>query len=226
MIKLKKQKKNATPKRTLFIYKNLDNEFDFTCKSHFYLRYNGVEGRVEMRSTYYADVVGWQTNMFLSRLLTNSLPFQDNFLLFLMFRVNSVKIEIHSTYEPDLYTNPYSFGHIIYGVRFYPTIDSLVINPFKIINDPRTMTVTTKKPFHSQEIVFPKQYVITSDAQGYGRWLSCEYNVLGHGIDGSLQIGTQYQGYWPTSIPLGLMTVTFGVSFKELRHSGILEELR
>lgn len=217
MIKLKKQKKDATPKRTLFIYKNLDNEYDFTCKSNFNIRYNGIEGHVEYRSTYPFDVVGWQTMHLLSRLLTDNVPFINNFVLFLMFRINSIKIEIHNTYEPDLYTDPYSFGHIIYGVRFYPTNDSLIVNPFKIINDPRTMTVTTKKPFHIQEIVFPKQYVITSDAQGFGRWLSTDFNVLGHGIEASLQIGTQYQGYWSTHIPIGLMTVTFNCSFKELR---------
>lgn len=218
MIKLKKPKKSTTPKKTsIFIYKNLDTEFTHECKSTYNLRYNAIEGYVEFRPTDEA-IAGWERMHGMQVLLSNTYSFAANFLIFRMCKINGFKMEVHSTYESDLYTNPYSLGHIVYGLRFYPTKDTLLVNPFAILKDPRTMIVSTKQPFHSQELIFPKQYVVTSDSQGYGRWISTDYNVLYHDIESSLQIGTQYQGYWTSHIPMGLLTVTFNVSFRDFRN--------
>lgn len=215
MIKLKKPKKTTTPKRTvMFIYKHLDVDYTLDCTKVFNLRYNGTEGFVEFQPQEWVGPLEWSTSHKIEQLF-NATPFYNNAILFLMFRINAVKVEVHSTYEPDLYTSPYPLGHFIYGLRFYPTDDTLQLNPFKVLEDPRTMIVTTKKPFHSQEIVFPKQYIYSSNAKGFGRWLAIDmFNVFTY-IKATLQVATQYQGFWTSNIPIGVLTFTVNVSFRE-----------
>lgn len=220
MIKLKKQKKHATPKKTsIFIYKHLDTEFRHDCKTTFNLRYNRIEGHVEFRPTDPMTSVDWSIAHGMDTLLQSTISFVANVLIFRMFKINGFKMEVHSTYEPDLYTTPYAFGHITYGLRYYTCNDSFFTRHFGVLKDPRSMIVTTKQPFHSQEIIFPRQFVITKEAQGFGRWLSTDFNTTLHEIEASLHIGTQYQGYWTEHIHLGQLTVTFDVSFKDFRNS-------
>jgi len=214
MINLKDDRKDTSPKKN-FIYKHLDNEYTVECKNEFDIRYNGVTGEVEFKSTTPYSV--WTSNHTFAVIIGGSSEYVNNAFIFQMFKVNSIKMNVYSTYDPSMYTVPYSFGHITYGVRFYPSRASWIGNPFKILKDPRSMIVSTKKPLTFQEIIFPKQYVILNDSQGFGRWISTDFNLIYQGMEASIQMGCQYNGSWPQNIPLGHMTASINCSFRLLK---------
>lgn len=211
MIKFKNDRKDTSPKQN-FKYKHFDDELNVKCKQTFNLRYNGTTGEVEAKSTFPFSV--WTVNIPLHSIMNNSFSFVENAAVFQMFKINSIRIETYSTYDPSMYTIPYSFGHLIYALRFYPSRQDWVGNPFKIIKDPKSLLVSTKKPLHFQETIFPRQYLTTLDSQGFGRWISTDYNLIYHDIEASLQIGNYYNGFWPEHIPIGTMTTSVDCSFR------------
>lgn len=214
MINYDEDRKDTSPNKN-YIYKHLDNEYTIECKNVFNIRYNGTTGEVEFKSTSPYSV--WTVNHSFAVIMGGSQDYVNNAVLFQMFKVNGIKMKVYSTYEPNMYTNPYSFGHISYAVRFYPSTASWVGNPFKIIKDPRSMIVSTKKPLTFQEIIFPRQYLTLTDSQGFGRWVSTDFNLIYHDMEASIQMGCEYSGFWPQHIPLGIMETSINCSFRLLK---------
>lgn len=206
MIKLKKPK-TEKQKTSFFLYKSIDPEYNIDIKSMWSIKYTKFDGEYRFYKPLYGD---------LDRILTipehlQTLPFTENLLFFLMFKINSIRFEVHNTYIPlvsyDLDLN--------YYLLFFPTADSGVLNPFTVINNPKSLIVTTKQPYAFQEIVFPKTYVKGLNMQGFGTWNSCDYNFVHH-IPACIQIANQYIDLL-RDFDVATLTLTTNVSFRGRR---------
>lgn len=206
MIKLKKQqpKKQRT---SFFLYKNIDYEFNINVKSHWFLRYYKVDGEHRFVK-YFGD--SDRTVTIAEHLQTPS--FAENLISFFMFKINSIRFDVH-----NLVVRPADRDlELLYYLCFFPTTDFGVINPFVVINNPRALTITTKQPFAFQEIVFPKTYLKGVDMQGFGVWMSSDYNSLFHDIPACVQVANAFISF-PSDFLLASVTITTNVSFRQPR---------
>lgn len=206
MIKLKKlhPKKQKT---SFFLYKNIDMEFNIDIKSIWSIRYTKFEGEYR----FFKPDFGY-----LDRILTipehiQSPSFTENLLSFFMFKINSIRFEVHNVFIPSTTYDP----HLNYSLLFLPTTDFGVINPFTVINNPKSLNVTTKQPFAFQEIVFPRGYFKNLNMQGFGTWNSCDFNIV-HDIPACIQIANQYIDLL-RDFDVAVFTLITNVSFKGKR---------
>lgn len=206
MIKLKKPL-NKKQRTSFFLYKEIDMEYTIDIKSTWTIRYLKDEG--ELRFQKYFD--DFDRTLSMSEHL-HTPSFIENLISFFMFRINSIRIDIHNLWVPvrnyDLDLN--------YYICFFPTTDFGVINPFIVINNPKSLIVTTKQPYAFQEIVFPKSYLKGTDMQGFGVWMSSDFNSLYHDIPACIQIANQYINL-VRDFNVGVLTLITSVSFRGKR---------
>lgn len=206
MIKLKKPhpKKQRT---SFFLYKNIDMEFNIDIKSIWTIKYTKFDGEYRFYKPDYGHLD--RTISIPEHILTPS--FTENLLLFFMFKINSIRFEVYNTYVPTL---PFDLD-LNYYLLFFPTTDFGVINPFTVINNPKSLNVTTKQPFAFQEIIFPRTYIKSLNMQGFGTWNSCDYNFV-HDIPACIQIANQYIDLL-RDFDVAVFTLVTNVSFRGKR---------
>jgi hypothetical protein len=204
MIKLKKPEREQ--QKTFFIYKNIDMEFTLNIRSHWDVVWDNNHGLEFV--LYFGDRDKVLT---LYSCLTSQSSFVENSILFQMFRINSLRMNIYNVLSIN---NTSLKNHIYYTLCFYPTRDTGFINPYTVIRNPKAFQCQSNKPYEFQELVFPKLYTLNVDNQGLGTWNSCNYNTLFHDIPACIQLASPYSTLPAPVLKIADFVVDINVSFK------------
>ena len=88
---------------------------------------------------------------------------------FSMYRINGIKIEARSIFEPSSGTN---LEHMIFWVGFFPSVTTSYIGSNAVANYDKSLITSTNQPLMSRKMTFYNNYFEGTGAGGYGTWNS------------------------------------------------------
>ena len=111
------------------------------------------------------------TNKFIdiATILGGETTFTEMAARFSMYRINGIKIEARSIFQPNSATN---LEHMIFWVGFFPSVTGSYIGAQQVSNYDKSLLTSTNQTLMSRKMTFYNNYFEGTGAGGYGTWNS------------------------------------------------------
>lgn len=166
-----------------------------------FIEYNTSTYRFRDTSNQYKDV---------AVILAAETTFTEMASRFSMYRINGLKVECRTVFEPASSTN---LEHQVIWIGFFPSVTGSYIGGNQISNYDKSLITSTNQVLMSRKQTFYNNYFEGSGAGGYGTWNSVTtYSQL----PGSIQIAvaTPRTAFLATA-SLFHVRFIFNITFKE-----------
>lgn len=201
---VKKAIKKMKPSKRMKLYKN-PNATSFTVN----VEHNN---RVQFNSSGSIAVLQSNSLSFLSVAdqLNAEVSFTEMSARFSMYRINGLKIEARSVFEPSSSTN---LEHQVIWIAFFPSTTSSYIGANQVINYDKSLIIATTQTLMSRKQTFYNNFFEGTGGGGYGTW-----NSVGSvsNLVGSIQIaGTTPRTSFVTTTSMVHVRFIWNITFKE-----------
>lgn len=134
---------------------------------------------------------------------------------FSMYRINGVKIEMRSIFNPNSATN---IDHQVAYIGFFPSVTGSHIGNNQVANYDKSVIASTNQVLMSRKQTFYQNFFEGSGGGGYGTWNSVSTYSQ---IPGSLQVAvTSPRQAFLATASLFHVRLMFSVTFKEKQLTG------
>jgi len=151
----------------------------------------------------------------IATLFASETTFTEMASRFSMYRINGIKIEARSLFEPHANTN---LEHMIFWVGFFPSLTGSYVGASAVSNYDKSLITSTNQTLMSRKMTFYNNYFEGTGAGGYGTWNSVSTVSQ---MTGSIQVATNA----PRVAFLGTaslihLRIILNVTFKEKQLTG------
>lgn len=205
--KTSKNKKSSKSRKAIKMYKNISSSsLTVTCERNDRIEHTTTDFRLAGNLIKYinvADIFGGDTT------------FTEMAVRFSMYRINGLKIEMRSVFEPAASTH---IDHQVAYIGFFPSVTGSYIGSTQVQNYDKSVIASTNQVLMSRKQTFYQNFFEGSGAGGYGTWNSISSYSQ---IPGSLQIAVASpRGAFLGTASLYHIRLIFSVTFKEKQLTG------
>jgi len=201
---VKKAIKKMKPSKKMKLYKNPNaSSFTVNVEHNNRVQYNlsGSTAVLQSNSLGYLSVAD---------MLNNEITFTEMAARFSMYRINGLKIEARSVFEPSSGTN---IEHQVIWIAFFPSTTSSYIGVNQVINYDKSLVIATTQTLMSRKQTFYNNFFEGTGGGGYGTW-----NSVGavSNLVGSIQVaGTTPRATFSATTSMLHVRFIWNITFKE-----------
>lgn len=198
----KKASKKKTTRKSMKLYKNINSSsLSINVESNNRIEHTSSTYRFASNTNQYLDI---------ATILGAETTFTEMAARFSMYRINGIKIEARSIFEPSVSTNP---EHVIFWVGFFPSVTSSYIGGTSVSNYDKSLITSTNQILMSRKMTFYNNYFEGTGAGGYGTWNSVSTVSQ---MTGSIQIATNAMRIpFAGTASLFHLRIILNITFKE-----------
>jgi len=201
---VKKATKKSKPSNRMKMYKNPNASlFTINVEHNNRVQYNlsGTTAVLQSNGLAYINVADQ---------LNNETTFTEMAARFSMYRINGLKIEARSVFEPSSGSNT---EHQVIWIGFFPSFTSNYIGVNQVTNYDKSLIISSTQTLMSRKQTFYNNYFEGTGGGGYGTWnsVSSVSNLIG-----SIQVaGTTARTAFSATTSIVHVRFIWNITFKE-----------
>ena len=203
----KKASKKKPTRKSMKLYKNINSSsLSINVESNNRIEHTTSNSRFASNLNQYLDIAA---------ILGAETTFTEMASRFSMYRINGIKFEARSIFEPNSTTN---LDHVIFWVGFFPSVTSSYVGGIVVSNYDKSLIMSTNQSLMSRKMTFYNNYFEGTGAGGYGTWNSVSTVSQ---MTGSIQISTNaMRTPFLATASLFHLRIILNITFKEKQLTG------
>lgn len=203
----KKASKKKPTRKSMKLYKNINSSsLSINVESNNRIEHTTSNSRFASNTLQYLDI---------ATILGGETTFTEMASRFSMYRINGIKLEARSIFEPNSTTN---LEHVVFWVGFFPSVTASYIGGTAVSNYDKALITSTNQTLMSRKMTFYNNYFEGTGAGGYGTWNSVSTVSQ---MTGSIQIVTNaMRTAFLATASLFHLRIILNITFKEKQLTG------